>query len=205
MAEELRRTGVAHRIFAGHVRFQYRRALSMLLFGYPRLAWFAARSAVRSMFLSTPRPDVVVLGSDVEVLVFALLRVLRGRSAPKIALTGFIYTARPSPLLRALRRRYFALVLRSVRCVVCHSTLEVERYREKDPALQSKLPSHPQRYTGSGVHPRRFDHVNILVDDVRSKLEMIPTVAEADVELVFDPPWNQHMMSEAARLETGML
>ena len=46
---------------------------------------------------------------------------------------------------------------------------------------------------------------DILVDDVRSKLEMIPTVAEADVELVFDPPWSRHMMSEAARLETGML
>ena len=45
---------------------------------------------------------------------------------------------------------------------------------------------------------------DILVDDVRSKLEMIPTVAEADVELVFDPPWTQSMMSEAARLETGM-
>jgi probable FeS assembly SUF system protein SufT len=44
----------------------------------------------------------------------------------------------------------------------------------------------------------------ILVDDVRSKLEMIPTVVEADVELVFDPPWTRHMMSEAARLETGM-
>jgi metal-sulfur cluster biosynthetic enzyme len=44
----------------------------------------------------------------------------------------------------------------------------------------------------------------ILVDDVRSKLEMIPTVAEADVELVFDPPWTRDMMSEAARLETGM-
>ncbi|HRN61903.1 MAG TPA: putative Fe-S cluster assembly protein SufT [Luteimonas sp.] len=45
----------------------------------------------------------------------------------------------------------------------------------------------------------------ILVEDVRSKLELIPTVDEADVELVFDPPWNQTMMSEAARLETGML
>jgi probable FeS assembly SUF system protein SufT len=31
---------------------------------------------------------------------------------------------------------------------------------------------------------------DILVADVRDKLEMIPTVAEADVELVFDPPWN---------------
>ena len=44
----------------------------------------------------------------------------------------------------------------------------------------------------------------ILVDDVRTKIEMIPTVAEADVDLVFDPPWNQSMMSEAAKLETGM-
>ena len=45
---------------------------------------------------------------------------------------------------------------------------------------------------------------DILVEDVRSKLEMIPTVTEADVELVFDPPWNRSMMSEVARLETGM-
>ncbi len=45
----------------------------------------------------------------------------------------------------------------------------------------------------------------ILVEDVRSKLEAIPTVVETDIELVFDPPWNHTMMSEAARLETGML
>jgi probable FeS assembly SUF system protein SufT len=46
---------------------------------------------------------------------------------------------------------------------------------------------------------------DILVDDVRSKLERIPTVAEADVELTFDPPWNHAMMSDVAKLETGML
>lgn len=45
---------------------------------------------------------------------------------------------------------------------------------------------------------------DVLVDDVRSKIELIPTVVEADVELVFDPPWNRTMMSEVARLETGM-
>ena len=45
---------------------------------------------------------------------------------------------------------------------------------------------------------------DILVADVRDKLEMIPTIDEADVDLVFDPPWNRNMMSEAARLETGM-
>ncbi len=45
----------------------------------------------------------------------------------------------------------------------------------------------------------------VLVQDVRSKIELIPTVSKADVELVFDPPWSQSMMSEAARLQTGMM
>jgi len=45
----------------------------------------------------------------------------------------------------------------------------------------------------------------VLVRDVREKLEMIPTVSGAEVQLVFDPPWNQAMMSEAARLQTGMM
>jgi probable FeS assembly SUF system protein SufT len=45
---------------------------------------------------------------------------------------------------------------------------------------------------------------DILVDDVRDKIERIPTVREARVELTFDPPWNQTMMSDAARLQTGM-
>ncbi len=45
----------------------------------------------------------------------------------------------------------------------------------------------------------------VLVADVRDKLKMIPTVRKADVDLVFDPPWNQTMMSEAARLQTGMM
>lgn len=43
----------------------------------------------------------------------------------------------------------------------------------------------------------------ILVEDVREKLTLIPTVSSVDVELVFDPPWNATMMSEAAQLETG--
>jgi probable FeS assembly SUF system protein SufT len=45
----------------------------------------------------------------------------------------------------------------------------------------------------------------ILAQDVREKIGIIPTVERADVELVFDPPWNQSMMSEEARLEAGLL
>ncbi|MFM8516918.1 MAG: putative Fe-S cluster assembly protein SufT [Nevskiaceae bacterium] len=46
---------------------------------------------------------------------------------------------------------------------------------------------------------------DVLVQYVKEKIEIIPTVALAEVELVFDPPWNQSMMSEAARLQTGMM
>lgn len=46
---------------------------------------------------------------------------------------------------------------------------------------------------------------DIIVEDVRSKIEIIPTIHRVNVELTFDPPWNHHMMTEAARLETGML
>jgi probable FeS assembly SUF system protein SufT len=46
---------------------------------------------------------------------------------------------------------------------------------------------------------------DVLVQDVREKVEIIPTVKRVDVELVFDPPWNQSMMSEAAQLQTGMM
>jgi probable FeS assembly SUF system protein SufT len=45
----------------------------------------------------------------------------------------------------------------------------------------------------------------ILVEDVRDKVSLIPTVAATEVELVFDPPWNREMMSEAAQLELGMM
>ncbi|MBS0421013.1 MAG: putative Fe-S cluster assembly protein SufT [Proteobacteria bacterium] len=44
----------------------------------------------------------------------------------------------------------------------------------------------------------------VLVEDVKDKVQRIPTVSCANVELTFDPPWNQSMMSEAARLQTGM-
>ena len=30
-------------------------------------------------------------------------------------------------------------------------------------------------------------------------------VSHVDVQLVFDPPWNQSMMSEEARLQTGLM
>jgi len=45
----------------------------------------------------------------------------------------------------------------------------------------------------------------ILVQDAQEKIAVIPTVADVRVELVFDPPWNQSMMSDEARLQTGLM
>jgi FeS assembly SUF system protein len=44
-----------------------------------------------------------------------------------------------------------------------------------------------------------------LVDEVQSKVEAVPGVKSAQVELVWDPPWDKSRMSEAALLELGLL
>jgi probable FeS assembly SUF system protein SufT len=44
-----------------------------------------------------------------------------------------------------------------------------------------------------------------LRSDVESKIRSVPGVKETDVQVVFDPPWNQAMMSDAARLQLGMM
>ena len=46
---------------------------------------------------------------------------------------------------------------------------------------------------------------DILVADAQEKIAVIPTIAEVRVELVFDPPWNQTMMSDEARLQVGLM
>lgn len=46
---------------------------------------------------------------------------------------------------------------------------EKKLYEETRDDMKSKLPSHPTKYTGKGVSPRRFDHVNVMVDDVKKE------------------------------------
>ncbi|HZU97176.1 MAG TPA: iron-sulfur cluster assembly protein, partial [Planctomycetota bacterium] len=44
----------------------------------------------------------------------------------------------------------------------------------------------------------------ILREEVRRKVRAIPGIEAVSVELVFEPPWDRSMMSEAARLELGL-
>jgi len=45
----------------------------------------------------------------------------------------------------------------------------------------------------------------VLQQDVSNKLLSIEEVDEANVDLVWDPQWNQGMMTEAAKLQLGLL
>jgi len=45
----------------------------------------------------------------------------------------------------------------------------------------------------------------MLAQDVRNKLLGLEGVGDVAVELVWDPPWNQAMMTEAAKLQLGLL
>ena len=44
-----------------------------------------------------------------------------------------------------------------------------------------------------------------LPPDVESKIAGVEGVSSAKVEITFDPPWDQSMMSEEAKLELGFL
>jgi probable FeS assembly SUF system protein SufT len=45
----------------------------------------------------------------------------------------------------------------------------------------------------------------VLAADAQDKIAGLAGIREANVEIVFEPPWNPSMMSEAARLELGMM
>jgi probable FeS assembly SUF system protein SufT len=45
----------------------------------------------------------------------------------------------------------------------------------------------------------------VLASDVKQKIEALPGVRVADVDVVFDPVWDRSMMSDAAKLQLGMM
>ena len=44
-----------------------------------------------------------------------------------------------------------------------------------------------------------------LPQEVEEKVKSLDEVADAEVEITFDPPWSQDLMSEEAKLELGLL
>ena len=46
---------------------------------------------------------------------------------------------------------------------------------------------------------------DVLVEDIKERIALLPKIQTVNVELVLDPPWSMEMMSEAARLEAGLI
>ena len=73
----------------------------------------------------------------------------------------------------------------------CHLTPAGENKFKADVKMTLTAP-------GCGMGP-------MLAQDVQSKLMDLDPIDEANVEVVWDPPWNQNMMTEAARLQLGLM
>ena len=73
----------------------------------------------------------------------------------------------------------------------CHLTSVGENSYKADVKMTLTAP-------GCGMGPT-------LAQDVQNKLMSMEPIDEANVELVWDPPWNQSMMTEAAKLQLGLM
>ena len=73
----------------------------------------------------------------------------------------------------------------------CHLTPIGENNYKADVKMTLTAP-------GCGMGP-------VLAQDVQNKLISLEPIDEANVELVWDPPWNQSMMTEAAKLQLGLM
>jgi len=73
----------------------------------------------------------------------------------------------------------------------CHLTPAGENNFKADVKMTLTAP-------GCGMGP-------VLAQDVQNKLLSLEPIDEANVELVWDPPWNQGMMTEAAKLQLGLM
>ncbi len=99
--------------------------------------------------------------------------------------------------------------------------------------LVTEHPSQPQfcdkRYT-SGQTPRDFGGVPaalsvflkrhakpgrvlipgcgmgpVIAEDAKNKVLLVPGVADADVRITWEPPWNQSMISEEGKMKLGLI
>ena len=128
--QTLRALGVPHRIIATHVQQTFKYQFQLLLSVYPRLAWSSLVTAMQSMLSRDgPPPDAVVIGSDVEALLFALVRMMPFAARPRIVFLSFIFTQRSRPFVNRARLLYYRFIMRQVSCAICHSPLEIDRYR----------------------------------------------------------------------------
>ena len=73
--------------------------------------------------------------------------------------------------------------------------LKLDFFKEKGTTVEIKM---TLTAPGCGM-------ADVLVEDIRERINLLPKILSVEVELVLDPPWSMEMMSEAARLEAGLV
>lgn len=170
-AVELRRLAVPHRLFARELNRHYASRIGLLFRVYPMLLFCAGRMAVRSLLLSQPRPRVVVISSDVEALVFGVVRALFARRT-QIVFETFIATDRGSVWARRLHHWYYGIALWFVDVAICHSESEARDYARRFP--HSRFAALPYALSVNGRaqlcanHAEAADRSNVIVAAGRS-------------------------------------
>ena len=137
-AIELRRLGVPHQLFPYVVNRRYKTMFGLLFNVYPRLIWSALRFGFVSMVLSRPRPAAVIVGTEVEALVFGLLRFLF-RLNTLVVFETLIVATRSSALKRALVGAYFGLIFLLIDLGVCHSKAEAAYFTATYPRARCRF------------------------------------------------------------------
>ncbi len=148
-ATELRRLREPHRFFGARISLRYKTPFGLLFSVYPRLAWLALRNAVRSLLVSRPKPTAVIVSSDIEALVFGVVRATFRQRAVLVFET-LIVTPRASPLKNAVYLRYYAAVLALVDMAICHSSVEAARYATLFPRARCRFVCIPFGTTVTG-------------------------------------------------------
>ena len=110
VGKELKRLGIAHRFLITPINLRYRSRIELLFRIYPTLFFKMFVIAVKSLMLSQPRPDAIVVSSDVEALVFGVIRILTRRHT-LIVFQTLIITQRKTKIANALYLTYYRLIM----------------------------------------------------------------------------------------------
>lgn len=186
IAKELKRLGIAHRFLIAPVNLRYRSRIELLLRIYPILFCKVLVVAVQSLMFSRPRPDAVVVSSDVEALVFGAIRILTRRRT-LIVFQTLIITQRKSRIANALYLAYYGLIMATIDLGICHARAELSTYGGLFPRHADKLVFVPFGITvdnrdALAATPTLGDGVPVIVTAGRSGRDY-PTLAQAIIGL----------------------
>jgi probable FeS assembly SUF system protein SufT len=76
-------------------------------------------------------------------------------------------------------------------------SMDVEKISEPAPGYRVNV-AMTLTAPGCGMGPA-------IAEDAKSKVLLVPGVAEADVRITWDPPWNQQMISEEGKMKLGLI